>query len=616
MRWRLPTLVQRRTITEFPWTYVAGAVIGLVVAMVLYDRRILAGNLDVFETLGGDAGSGLAGFRYFVEERWSWPPFEITSLGPPSSSVATTDSLAALAIIAKVARPLGFSPEDWWGAWFAISLALQGVAAVCAVRAFAVRNWVVEIATATIAIFSPILLFRVGHPTLRGQFLVLFAIAFVGVLRRTEHTARVLWLGALLVLVSALTHPYFLAMVTVTIAASVAAETISGRVSHRQCARWCVGTAGALGLLLLLSGMVQRNLIPDDRGFILNSALLLWPVVPQHSGLWPSETLFAHPTSSEGFGYLGAGVIALVVGSVVFAWRNSIGWRVGVGWVRSHQLVVVGAGALVCYALSPRIVVWRTLVWDLTGVDRTVVILGLAAMAILLVLAVRSRSAIIASWAPAAVAVAGGCALLALLLVVLPGIPASATSAYRASGRMMWVAWYGLLVAGAVTVARASRSRLVVWLLVGCVVLQIADTRPLHGPANDTMIPSAERVAFMRTLESVLAAHDAVHLEPPLSCTLSSAAGFEAFRDVVIASSVARVPVDVNFSARSIDEPCPDPATIATDPATLTVFALPVTLADLDTVDDGVECAQYGAALQLCTSRDGVLERFGVDDGT
>ena len=627
---------------RLPWTPFAAAVFGGAMALWFYDRTIVAGNPQLWRSTGGDAGSGLAAFRYYINEGWSWPPFEIQSLAG-DSSIATTDSNAALAVIAKLLHPLGLSAEDWWGAWFIGATALQGAAAVLAVRAFGVRNRVVELAAAVLAVFSPVMLFRAFHPHLMGQFLVLLALAVVGHVVRDAHPLRAAGFGTALILLSPLVHPYFLPMVAAVVGAAVLAEAVRGRIALARFAVWAGTTGIALGALLLLTGQLQDNLVPDRQGFAQHSALLLWPVVPQRSGLWPGETWFRHPFSEEGFNYLGAGVVAvIVVGLVVLARRVP-------AVARRHQLLLVSIAALTAYAISPRIVVTRGVVWDLrsrdlapllallimaggvvaairyrwwvaavgvvmgvvagyvandasTGGDRRIVLaftLLAGAMAVGLLVGLH-RSLV--AWRPAAAVVVSGLVVIALTLFVKHTALENLTSSMRASGRLMWMAWYSVLVFGLVGLARVRRPALVASIAVACCVLQIADTSPLHHWGDEVLPPSAQRVAYLQQLQDLVAGHERVHLVPALSCTLVDPGGFDGFRDTVSVASVLQIAVDVNYSARAIDEPCPEQLSIVDERSVLTVAARPVTLARLGPIPQGFRCNEFGA-LTLCSGR-------------
>ena len=59
----------------------------------------------------------------------------------------------------------------------------------------------------------------------------------------------------------------------------------------------------------------------------------------------------------------------------------------------------------------------------------------------------------------------------------------------------------------------------------------------------------------MNELVASIARYESVHLVPPMVC-LTDGAAIEAFRDVIIASSIANVPVDANYAARPSQEKC------------------------------------------------------------
>ena len=648
---------------SIPWTPFAGALIGLAAALFLYDTSILTGDSEVWQSVAGDAGSGLAGFRFFVGEPWSWPPFRIQSLGS-GTLVTITDSIPALAIIAKLARPLGISVEAWWGSWYALSLMLQGAAAVIAVRAFAVRSYALEIAAAVLAVFSPILLLRAAmHPTLMGQFVILLAFAVVGGLRHSAHPTRVAWAGILLILLCPLIHPYFLPMVAIIVIAGVAGEVVKGRFARRWMVGWSLATVASLTALALATGIFQRGLVPDKQGFTLHTALPLWPLIPQRSGLWPGESLVSHPYSFEGFNYLGAGVLLLAIVGFTRARRFVP------QWLAHYQLVFLALFAFQLYAVSPVVALRDTTVWDLRHVPVVPFLGAAAAAAVLSVLrfagmlrnlssrgrrilwpgamafgglfaatlvhepiAWTSRRIALATalilgavviaacvqqvialrgWRASGYVLSAVLATLGLAVGATPKVIDGVTSSLRASGRLAWALWYAVLVGAVVAASRTTRRAWVGALAVGCCALQIVDTSPLHSWADDNVIPTSDRVHYVQQLRDVIQVHSRVHLVPPLSCTLSSGAGFEGFRDVIIAASINLVPVDQQYAARSVAAPCADDYSIDPNTQVVTIAAAPITRDQLGAAPVGFSCGPLGALI-ICSAHDEALTAAGL----
>ncbi len=648
---------------RFPWTPFAGALIGLVAALFLYDSKILTGDTQLWQSIGGDSGSGLAGFRYFVRESWSWPLFRIQSL--PNTLVTNTDSNAALAIIAKLARPFGVSVEAWWGGWYGLSLMLQGACAVIAVRAFGVRSYVLELAAAVLAVLSPILLFRGAiHPTLMGQFVILLAFAVVGGLRHSARPNRVAWGGTALILLAPLIHPYFLPIAAIIVVAAVAGEVVNGRFGRRWMARWSVATLAGLAVMALVTGIFQRNVVPDKQGFVHNTVLPLWPFIPQRSALWPGENLVTHPFTFEGFNYLGAGVLLFAI--VGFFGAR----RLFPGWLAHYQLVVLALLSFQLYAVSPVVAIRQSTAWDLRALPVVPLLGGLAAAAVLLWLTFKSDvlrrvtlvqrrilwpvaialGALVAAvlihepvarssrrvalgttllvgavvvaacfrwfvtlrtWRASGYTLAGALAAIALAAIGAPALIDSVTSSLRASGRLAWALWYAVLVGAVVAAARTTRRAWMGGFAAVCCVLQFADTAHLHSWANDSVTTSPDRVHYMQQLRDIIGAHTDVHLIPPLSCTIRDFAGLEGFRDVVIAASINLVPIDQQYSARSVAAPCSQSYPIDRNEQTVTIAAIPITRDQLTREPDGFACAPLGA-LVICSANGDALAAAGL----
>src|SRR5262249_21674657 len=117
---------------------------------------------------------------------------------------------------------------------------------------------------------------------------------------------------------------------------------------------------------ILLGFIDPMKPIPRGGGFGLYSMNLLSPIVPQLSA-WPGHDnfiLFASWEQSEGYNYLGGGVLVLIALTAVFALKPMK------AFVRHHALLFLAAGVLAIYALSTRVYAGSWLIADLSLLDR------------------------------------------------------------------------------------------------------------------------------------------------------------------------------------------------------------------------------------------------------
>ncbi|MGE3889444.1 MAG: hypothetical protein AB7H81_23685, partial [Vicinamibacterales bacterium] len=266
------------------------------------------------------------------------------------------------------------------------------------------------------------------------QWLILWAI-WLYVRHRPRHDVpfgQLVGIGV----IAGLVHPYLAIMVLALEGALVARVWLED--GWRSAARAADGAALALvgvgagwwasGLFSLPASALARE------GLTTFSMNLLGPVSPnQWSALLPEQRIGAGGQGFEGFQYMGAGVLALiVVGLAVAAWRTPSG-----GWRPAMPLLAVSL-ALAAYALSPRV----------TFADRILVEYS-------------------TPWLERA-------------------------SVFRVTGRFFWPAAYSLLALALGVVVSRLRPRPASAILCAAVVLQAIDLTPglssrravAHGPAS------------------------------------------------------------------------------------------------------------------------------------
>jgi len=133
-----PTRLRRSRLTA---DVVMGALIGLAMACVLFERSFFWGEDALVTGIIGDAGSSFAGFRAFIADDWHFPLLETDNMtnaqGDPTV-IAFTDSLPLWSLTAKVFGFLGISANTWIALWYYGGVTMQGAAAGLAAIAKAI----------------------------------------------------------------------------------------------------------------------------------------------------------------------------------------------------------------------------------------------------------------------------------------------------------------------------------------------------------------------------------------------------------------------------------------------------------------------------------------------
>ncbi len=404
-----------------------GPVLGGLFFFLMFDARIL--DPSNFQWLLGndDLANSFIGWRFFQHEAWRFPPGAATDYGMDmGSSIVFTDSIPLFALLFKPFRALLPDSFQYMGLWLLTCYVCQGgigwLVAGRITRSIPIRSIIVAF-----FVVSPILLNRaVSHYALMGHWLILAAIYLYTV----ELRARVQIYWGLLVCASALVHGYLLYVVCAIWCADMARRLFVDRaISLWHWFRSALATVGALGISMWLAGyftLPTRDLSGGAENFGRYAANLnsFWNPV------WFS-TLFASPlpvrsdNAVESASYLGFGMLLMLPISVLV-----IGWRWDEARTVIRVYVPLGAVAVLLWiiALSNQIAFGDQILFTIPLSEATLNLMG----------------------------------------------------TLRASGRLLWVAYYGILLAVPAILIRCLRPALAGTILGVGLLLQLADFAPRY----------------------------------------------------------------------------------------------------------------------------------------
>ncbi len=298
--------------------------------------------------------------RYLIAEPWGWPPTFAAHLNTQEGGMNTAfaDSIPALGLLLKALRD--WLPPGFQGIFlfYGLAWALQGVAAVWALRgAGEVRLWP-ALGIAVAALSMPAWIGRFGHAALTGHFLLLLGLGFY--LRLVWRPSAGLWLGAVLLQVLALlVHPY-LAMMTLALLAAVPATRLLRGERFLG-----AGFAVAVSLGAVVGTMAAFGYLgaSGDGGFGQFAMNLLSPVWPAGSGLlgrpWAPQLDATGHGGWEGYNWLGLGLLGGLAVGVLAAPGAALR---GLG---RHAGLALALLALTALAVSHRVGLGTEIVLDL-----------------------------------------------------------------------------------------------------------------------------------------------------------------------------------------------------------------------------------------------------------
>lgn len=447
---------------------------GLVLALALIFVALslspgyISGTGPYWQLPAHDVAQGQIGWYYYARDDWHAAPLRIDNYhAPEGGHLLLSDSLPLLAIPAKLiyrlAWPADAPPPVYLGAWVAVCLLAQVLAASALLRALDVRAIAPHLAGVALLSFIPMLFLRFGHATLMAQALILFALAGYVLGKRDRLTRPTWWALFTLPVLALWITPYLAAMTGLIVAVTIVDGWRDGRLSAGAAAVRLGGLLAAGIVMVGLSGLIGQNArhLGDYGLYSLN---LLAPFVPFPEtllGRWFETTIAspAHLHQWEGGSYLGTGLLLMCVAALP-ALRH---WRVG---LRRHAVLIAALIGTVLFAVSHRVSAGST----------------------------------------------------ELLTVPLPQGLVDLLSTLRGSGRFVWITVYTLAAATIAAVARLYRTRTAAALLVTAALLQVADVAPLQARVHERSRSAAPVQIDPEAWTGLIAAHERLFQFPSFEC--------------------------------------------------------------------------------------------------
>ncbi|MDZ7640132.1 MAG: DUF6311 domain-containing protein [Bryobacterales bacterium] len=483
--------------------YLLAGALGLAVCLTIYDMAFVTGESPFWQAPHADQMQALTGWYGFAHDQWRFPVFEVKTLRyPVGANIVFTDSIPLMALLFKPFVPWLPADFHYFGWWIALCFVLQAMGAVAVLRAWGLEDRLALATAIVLALSMPAWLVRHNHLALCGHFLLLFAVALYVKTQRDSRIGRLAMAWCGLALASLLIHLYLLAMVLALLAAAVLQRAWACKAQLR--AVWpklaAIPLAAACAVLVaaLLSGHFRGEAMKDPSGgYGTYSMNLLHPWYPQ--GLLrlpgPMPNLDATGGQYEGFNYLGAGVLLLILAAVGAGARQ---WHL---ILRRHAFLLATLLLLALFALSNRVYL-------------------------------------------------GGNAVLEF---GVPSVIEKPVEIFRSSGRFFWPVGYVLALGAVVLVARERQRRR--WLaiaLAAAALLQWIDAGAARAfPRNDIRraLPATLPPALWRPL---IVRHDLVRSFPGFHC--GPAENHRVSQELQILAARAGVPITTIFMARQVDD--------------------------------------------------------------
>lgn len=365
----------------------------------------------------GDPATHYLGWLFFRNSDWSLPIGLNPSYGLEiSNSIVFSDSIPLFAIIFKLFDPLLSEPFQYFGIWILACFVLQAWFGWKLLGLISVHP-IIRVLGAGFFVFSTPMIWRLhGHFALLGHFLVLAALYFA--LKPKIERRALTWI--VLLSTAALVHAYFLAMVGIIWLSDVVGRLLIEKRTLPTAIRELIGVGLMLGLVCWMAGyFVVGNGVAGAVGFGFFRINLL--ALFDASG-W-SFVLKDIPEVGgdyEGFNFLGLGGLVLAIWAIPIMVAGQVSlWSAA----RKKSVLFLAFLGLTLFALSNNV-----------GI-------GLSSFNY-------SLPEVLLGWA----------------------------NTFRASGRMFWPVFYGLLFVLLFVVIRGTGTRPAIVILALALVVQIVDT--------------------------------------------------------------------------------------------------------------------------------------------
>lgn len=438
---------------------------GAYTAVIVFSAFFFAGfygvqclnpcNADWLLSGGLDISQHYAGWLFFRKEAWTFPPGCFTGLSWPNAmSIIYLDSIPLCAVFFKIFQPVLPEQFQYFGWYSLICFLLQGILGVKIARKY-VKSEPAAFLMGALTVMTPAFLWRTFlHVALNSHYIILLAL--LGIFYYQEYFAgqkwRQVWYWAMLGLLCCMVHMYFLPMCFVILCAFLYLDIRSeNRAGIWQGLVMTAFWAGALIPMYFMGGFMP-GMVVSDLGFQWKKTFNLNGFVnPQGwSRIFPNLALHTYG-QSEGFAYLGIGVMVCILAAVFFSLMQ---WR----------------------TMSPKRNILVRYIKDPT----------LQACAAIFALSVAAAASPVVTLGSRAVTLPIPKKLEELWMI------------FRASGRLVWPAVYLLLFGSGVVLSRCQKRKVVVSVLTTGVILQFAD---ISAEVWDRGRVAREPAAFVSELE-------------------------------------------------------------------------------------------------------------------
>ncbi|MCM1222543.1 MAG: DUF6311 domain-containing protein [Lachnospiraceae bacterium] len=422
---------------------------GMLAAIIfisIYGVHVLNPTYTDWLLRGGDLSQHYLGWAAYRKSSWHFPIGMIDTLSYPDRiSVIFTDSIPCLAVFFKILSPVLPENFQYFGLWGIMCFVFQGMIAARILKNYSDSRILVIIGS-LLFIYAPVMIWRMyAHTSLAGQWILLLGLESIFLKEKFLEAKRVYLRSAVIGILSASIHIYFVLMNGIILLSACLMDIFYEKRLKRSfysMTLYLTSTFFTIGIL----GGFSSGVAAQADGLGVHSSNLNTLFNPQGWSCIYQDLPLYGSGQYEGFGYLGAGNILLLLTTFVILMGFISKKRVK-KYIKTALPMLLACAMSVAVAISPVI----------TLGDQKI-------------LEIRCPELIIHIW-----------------------------SIFRASGRIVWVAVYIVELAGCAVCFKLMNKRAALALICLCVYFQVYDIHEILDSKNETFNQTVE---YRSVLES------------------------------------------------------------------------------------------------------------------
>lgn len=359
------------------------AMLGVIIFIMIYGVSIINPSNDAWLlSTGGDLTCPYLGWVKYRETEWRFPIGLIKGiLEPEYACITYTDSIPLLAIFFKVIDMIVGLPEifQYWGIWGVICFALGGVFGSLIIYE-QTKSRVYGILGSLFFILSPLVLYRMYmHTALAGQWIILATIYLF--LKKEMKPGKKAVLYSVACILAAYVHIYFIPMIVIILFADILRLVLCKRIKFlRGIGMFLIPIVSTLFFMWILGCFYQKGGEVSDAGLgyhsfningFINSTVIDQWWFGSKTKIFPGlPQIFGQ---YEGFAYLGAGVLLICIVCFPFFINK------GVGELDKAELISLMFIFFCCafFALSPTVSIGEKVLFVIPWPERIVKFLSI-----------------------------------------------------------------------------------------------------------------------------------------------------------------------------------------------------------------------------------------------